>query len=599
MFARWIACLVIAAALRLAFPLVASDQPDQAVPYRSPASVAFSPDGELLYVYEIGSNTIAVVEFRSGHVRDRLAPGDEDPAIDPAQRRPPAGVDLGLSLLGAGAARSPEGPVRAARFRIAQVAYLIGQDTLAMVDLRRHRAYLGSAAEGREGLRAFDVGPNPHSAALTPDGRRLLVTCDTPTELNRSVSVVDGGDESVIRVSLPGATSLRGIAVSPDGRFALVAHVQARSHLPATQVAQGWVFTNVMTYLPLDGGSGPVSLPLDHPTEFFATPFDVVIAGDGKTAYVSHAGADVVSVLDVNALEQTARELAVGGGDYDGARDLRLSWRYVKARIPVGANPRALALNPSGDRLVAANYLGDSLSVIDVASNQVVETIPLGARQADLARRGEQLFNSARLSFSGQFACASCHPDGGADGLNWDLAADGIGNFKNTKTLLGVHGTGPFGWLGTTATLPERFGTTLRQTFQHEPTGEELKAISAYLEQLGPSAAPRRVDPASPEAMRGRELFHDVAGCGRCHRGPHLTDGQRHHVGTAGPTDLAETFDTPSLVGVSETPPYLHDGRAATLESIFLEHNESGRHGSADQLTEEELADLVAFLKSL
>ena len=54
------------------------------------------------------------------------------------------------------------------------------------------------------------------------------------------------------------------------------------------------------------------------------------------------------------------------------------------------------------------------------------------------------LFNSAKVTQFGQFTCASCHPNGGADGLNWDLPRDGIGNFKNTKSLLGIKDTAPY-----------------------------------------------------------------------------------------------------------------------------------------------------------
>ena len=591
---------LIATVLLSAGGLIASGRSEPQAPYRSPASVAFSPDGKTLFVAESSSKTVAFVDFRTGDVRDRVRFEAEPLPLDLSPKGLPEGADLAFSIVSADAALFPERPARPVNFRLGSVAYVSHHNTVAMLDLWDPRAFLGPIEEGIGNPRALKIAPNPQCAAITPDGRRMLITCDTLTDEDRTVCVVDGAKESVTHIRIPGGTSLRGIAVSPDGRFALVAHVQARFHLPATQVARGWVFTNVVTYLPLDPEGEPVSLPLDNPTEFFATPFDVAITPEGRTAYVSHAGADVVSVLDLSALENTAQEMmAEGKGEDYAARDLRLTRRYLSARIPVGANPRALALNPAGDRLVVANYLDDSLSVIDTASNRVIQTIPLGARERDLARRGERYFNSASLSFSGQFACASCHPDGGTDGLNWDLAADGIGNFKNTKTLLGIRGTGPFGWLGTTHSFPERFGTTLKQTFQHEPTGDELEAITAYLKQLDHSGLPPHVDPASPAALRGRALFQGRSGCAGCHRGPHLTDRRRHNVGTAGPSDLSEIFDTPSLLGVSNTPPYLHDGRARTLEAIFLEHDPSGRHGNATELQPNQRKDLMAFLRSL
>ena len=55
-------------------------------------------------------------------------------------------------------------------------------------------------------------------------------------------------------------------------------------------------------------------------------------------------------------------------------------------------------------------------------------------REPSLERKGEMLFNDAQLCFQGWQSCASCHPaDARADGLNWDLLNDGIGNPKNVK----------------------------------------------------------------------------------------------------------------------------------------------------------------------
>ena len=129
--------------------------------------------------------------------------------------------------------------------------------------------------------------------------------------------------------------------------------------------------------------------------------------------------------------------------------------RYVRARIPVGANPRAITASPDGTRVAVANRLDDSLSLIDAATDAVRDTISLYREgehppqgQDAVRREGEKLFHSGKLSFSGQFSCASCHPDGHADGLNWDLPADGFNNFFNTKSLLGNVGTDPYGWRG-------------------------------------------------------------------------------------------------------------------------------------------------------
>jgi hypothetical protein len=58
-------------------------------------------------------------------------------------------------------------------------------------------------------------------------------------------------------------------------------------------------------------------------------------------------------------------------------------------------------------------------------------------------------------------------------------------------------------------------------------------------------------------------------------------------------------LDTPTLRGVSATAPYLHDGRAATLEAVFLAHNGDGRHGDTASLTPTQFAQLIAFVRQI
>lgn len=494
--------------------------------------------------------------------------------------------------------------------------------------------------------RRIEVAPNPQALAFTPDGKRILVACDPPGRADRLVCFVDVKTGAVSRRPIPGSSNLRGVAVEPNGKFALVAHLVPKSDLPATQIEQGWVFTNAISYVPLDESQAVVTLPLDQRTHGYANPEGVAISPDGKRAYVAHAGADMVSVIDLPALVEVADGVAsrsalsavaaellrrtddgkqrarteeqaseerrranltnldvpAGARFGYGGVDLQLARRYVRARIAVGSNPRGIAVSADSRFVAVVNRLDDSISIIDAESNSVKRTIALPGDNLplrdDKVRSGEKLFHSGKLAFSGQFSCASCHPDGQTDGLNWDLPADGFNNFHNTKSLLGTTGTAPYGWTGTSPDLRERFAGTLRQLFQHHPTEEENSALEAYLTQLNyPATLPPRVDPKSAAAQRGRALFQGAARCADCHRGTKLTDRQRHDVGTGSAGESA--YDTPSLVRVSETAPYLHDGRAETIEEIFSRHNPAGTHGNAAELSPEQLKDLVEYLKSL
>src|SRR5439155_15336728 len=143
----------------------------------------------------------------------------------------------------------------------------------------------------------------------------------------------------------------------------------------------------------------------------------------------------------------------------------------------------------------------------DTVALKVVRHINLGGPAPDAARRGEVLFNSAKPTFSQQFTCASCHPDGGSDGLNWDLPRDGVGNFLNTRSLLGVRDTAPYGWHGSSPTLADRVAGTLRTLQRHEPQGTEVDDLVAYLKALDPPRALPRLKADAAAVARGQALF--------------------------------------------------------------------------------------------
>jgi cytochrome c peroxidase len=75
-----------------------------------------------------------------------------------------------------------------------------------------------------------------------------------------------------------------------------------------------------------------------------------------------------------------------------------------------------------------------------------------------------------------------------------------------------------------------------------------------------------------------------------------------HDVGT-GHEDPSEKmgalYDTPTLIGVYRTAPYLHHGKAKTLMDVLTTSNADDKHGKTSHLAKTELGDLVEFLKSL
>src|SRR5205085_9093953 len=110
-------------------------------------------------------------------------------------------------------------------------------------------------------------------------------------------------------------------------------------------------------------------------------------------------------------------------------------------------------------------------------------------------------------------------------------------------------------------------------------------------------------------AERGKKLFSRMdIGCATCHSGPYYTDSQLkqpynlHDVGTGNddPSEKMDTkYDTPTLLGIYRTAPYLHHGKAKTLRDVLTTSNQNDKHGKTSHLSAAEIDDLVEFLKSL
>ena len=135
-------------------------------------------------------------------------------------------------------------------------------------------------------------------------------------------------------------------------------------------------------------------------------------------------------------------------------------------------------------------------------------------------RQGELAFNDASLCFQGWQSCASCHSsDARVDGFNWDLLNDGLGNPKNTKSLLFAPKTPPNMALGIRANAQLAVRAGFRHILFTVPPESTAAAVDAYLESLQPIPSPwREKGPPAQAAARGRKLFEDPAvGCASCH----------------------------------------------------------------------------------
>jgi cytochrome c peroxidase len=273
----------------------------------------------------------------------------------------------------------------------------------------------------------------------------------------------------------------------------------------------------------------------------------------------------------------------------------------LRSDLP-GNGPRGLAVSADGRRLAVAAYFSGNVLLADPRTARVDRVVALPNQPpADLVRRGETVFHDATRCYQQWLSCATCHPDGRADGLNWDLLNDGIGNPKNTKSLLLSHRTPPAMSRGVRAGMETAAEAGFRRILFQRPKPDDLRAVVAYLRNVRPERSPHLVDGRlSPGARRGKALFESrQTGCSRCHPGRLYTDLRMHDVGTRGESDREATFDTPTLIELWRTAPYLHDGRAATLREVLTSCNTNDRHGATSHLTGKEIDALVEYLHSL
>lgn len=443
----------------------------------------------------------------------------------------------------------------------------------------------------------------PSAAAVTPDGKSLVVanllTAEPATaeSVSSVVSIIDTARKVVIaHIQLPnGSNALRGVCVSPDGKYVYVTHIIGRYQLPTTQLERGWMNTNALSIIDIRKCKLVNTVLLDDVTLGAANPWGVACTGDGKLICVTHSGTHEMSVIDRTKLHEKLLD-----APDDTLSDLSFL-DGIRHRIRLSGNgPRGIAV--VGSKAYVADYFSDSLEICDLdqGSYGKPSLLALGPQKPMVpVRQGEMLFNDASNCFQKWQSCASCHPDARSDGLNWDLMNDGLGNPKNSKSMLLSHKTPPVMSLGIRSNAEAAVHAGFRYIeFTDRPRTDE-EAVDEYLKSLRPVQSPFLLNGKLSDSSRRGERIFLSAGCSSCHRPPLYTDLQKYDIGTGTGMDDGKKFDTPTLIECWRTAPYLHDGRAANLKDIFRRFNPEDRHGVTSHLTDKELNDLAEFVSSL
>jgi hypothetical protein len=337
------------------------------------------------------------------------------------------------------------------------------------------------------------------------------------------------------------------------------------------------------------------------------SPSSVTFSPLGDWAFVTLQGNDTVAVYDA----------LVDAAAVDGAVP-------VVARFATDAAPQGAALDAAGGALFVHDFLARGVTRLDLAAflagtsgNVATSFVPTIAGEvlAPAVLAGKQIFYGAsdaggpngtnRMSGEGYLSCATCHFDGGHDGRTWDFTGRGEG-LRNTTDLRGRRGMG-HGRVHWSANFDEiqDFENDIRNAFggvgfltdaqfalSEAPLGPgkagrsaDLDALAAYVASLGAASLPRSPHRApngakTAAAVRGAAVFANE-GCASCHQGVVLTDSTLdaptlHDVGTLSTSSGQRLggplpgIDTPTLLGVAHSAPYLHDGSAATLDDVFV-----------------------------
>jgi cytochrome c peroxidase len=227
-----------------------------------------------------------------------------------------------------------------------------------------------------------------------------------------------------------------------------------------------------------------------------------------------------------------------------------------------------------------------------------------GPAEPSLARQGEAIFFDGQRSLDQWYSCNSCHYEGGTNAVTMDNRSDGrAGHAKTVLPLHNVTRSGPYRWNGWQTDLNDALRKSFVDTMQgKQPSADDLKALTAYLETLKTPLSPHRAADGglTDAAQRGKQVFEsDKGGCVRCHSGPLFTDGKVHEVGLSKVGDPYRGFKTPSLLGLHDHILYLHDGRARSLEELLQGPHSSMKVTRRGELTEAEVRDLILYLRSL
>ncbi|MBK8215198.1 MAG: c-type cytochrome [Myxococcales bacterium] len=532
--------------------------------------VAADPDRDAVYVVDAARKEVTTVH---------LAPGDEPGRVI----QDPRGL-VHVVLRGAGAiATLDEGGVVRKRWEVCPAPR-----GLTMLPDGTHGLVV---CEGGEVVR-FATDPSaaalPETVAKLSGGLRDVVIAAGKVLVSRlrQVEIVELGPKfEVVQTAVPsGANTMQAMrmVVDPKGQDPFVVHEIARL---AASRSGSTPYGGSAPPAPSDTGcddrimGGSIVQPalsrLSHSGE--------VRPGQPARQLLTQRGPNLAAFPVDVAVEETSIAIVAAGNGH--TKSLPQVYVFDRTEGPsMTCLPGARGFTIEGQATAVA-FRGPGAMVVQSREPAQLELLPerVVIPLSSISREdtGHAIFHAGTRS---GIACASCHAEGGDDGLIWTL--DASGPVRTTSLRGTLKDTAPFHWRGDVPTVSVLADRVMTGRMSGPKLDQEAKdALEAWMFAI---PGPRTAAPTEASA-RGKALFEraDVA-CATCHTGPRLSKpGFFQGVGGM--------FQVPSLVGVSTHPPYFHTGCATSLKELRCG---VGAHETS-HLTADERADLASYLETL
>ena len=300
---------------------------------------------------------------------------------------------------------------------------------------------------------------------------------------------------------------------------------------------------------------------------------------------------------------------------------LYLDTLTLAAHIELGFTPFGLAADEKNELVLVNNTLDETISIIDGNSLALIEHIKVAEMdESSQLIQGQRLFNNSddpRLAKDQWIACATCHFEGGNDSASW-FFPDGK---RNTPSLFNSVQTAPFHWNGDLNEIQDVEFTIQDLMAGHGLSGgqpnctpncsldksnagrsDDLDALANYVNSLQFPIAFTQMSALSNISAytSGKAIFEsEETECITCHTPPNYTDNKNHLSDLSNPGGLKRVLNTPSLLGLRDSAPYLHDGSAKTLSEVLQLSVQTQNHGKIKHLTNKQSDDLLIFLENI